>query len=61
MPILLFLLNLGFYGITICCTIQLIIAGECFLPIWVLTINWLFIVYDTYMFFKHDREKDGNL
>lgn len=57
---LLYLFNLGFYGLTICCTIQLIVEKECFLPIWVLTINWLFILYDTYKFYKNDRE-DGNL
>nr|DAY69116.1 MAG TPA: hypothetical protein [Caudoviricetes sp.] len=38
-----------FYLVTISATLQLIVTGVCVFPVWLLTINWVLMLYDMYV------------
>lgn len=38
-----------FYLVTISATLQLIVTGVCLFPVWLLTINWVLMLYDMYI------------
>lgn len=38
-----------FYLVTISATLQLIVTGACVFPVWLLTINWVLMLYDMYV------------
>lgn len=38
-----------FYLVTISATLQLIVTGVCVFLVWLLTINWVLMLYDMYV------------